>query len=220
MNCKTKVNKCLFSSFFMVSILVFGDSITYGMWDERGGWVQRLRMYFDKIFPQGLLIYNLGIPGDNTEGLLERFEFEVSRRIDADNDIIIFAIGINDSMRVFEWNRVSIDRFESNLRKLVSLARKFVGNIIFLGLTPVNEKLTFSFVNNQGYVNHFIREYDLVIKEVCSDEDVNFIDIWDVFNNLDYIKLLSDGLHPNSQGHLVIYEEVKKALREIFTRKG
>jgi len=27
----------------MVNILVFGDSITYGAWDEEGGWVQRLR---------------------------------------------------------------------------------------------------------------------------------------------------------------------------------
>ena len=49
-----------------MNILVFGDSIAYGKWDEQGGWVQRLRKYIDKKYnlidePKSWLVYNLGI---------------------------------------------------------------------------------------------------------------------------------------------------------------
>lgn len=31
-------------------VLVFGDSITQGFWDTEGGWVERLRKYYDQYY--------------------------------------------------------------------------------------------------------------------------------------------------------------------------
>ena len=69
----------------MPQILIFGDSIIYGAWDREGGWAARLRKFLDeKTLTEEdfyCLVYNLGISGDTTEDLLERFEFETEQRI-------------------------------------------------------------------------------------------------------------------------------------------
>lgn len=77
---------------------IFGDSITYGSFDVEGGWIQRLRKYFDSK-SMDFRVYNLGITiNQTTETILNRFEFEMKERTDQeDKNIIIFAIGINDS---------------------------------------------------------------------------------------------------------------------------
>src|SRR3989344_3552583 len=90
----------------MTLILVFGDSITYGAWDTNGGWVQRLRTYLDKkqLADPKLYyeLYNLGVSGDTSTDLLERFEAETKQRIKRmsakEEIIIIVAIGTNDSI--------------------------------------------------------------------------------------------------------------------------
>ncbi len=69
----------------MAGILVFGDSISYGAWDIEGGWVSRLRKFLDKknLSEENFdcKVYNLGISGDNSSGVLNRFEFETRQRI-------------------------------------------------------------------------------------------------------------------------------------------
>ena len=84
-------------------IFCFGDSITYGKWDAKHcGWVQRLRRFLDKnweIYGDNL-VYNLGVSGDTTKNLLTRFEFEIEQRLKEEKEevLIIFDIGINDSL--------------------------------------------------------------------------------------------------------------------------
>ncbi|MCK9378783.1 MAG: SGNH/GDSL hydrolase family protein [Candidatus Moranbacteria bacterium] len=50
---------------------IFGDSIIEGYYDdeEKNGWVNRLKSIFSDDE-----IYNLGISGDSTENLLNRFD--------------------------------------------------------------------------------------------------------------------------------------------------
>jgi len=62
-----------------MSILVFGDSITWGTADfEHGGWVTRLFIELGRDFE--IDVYNLGVSGDKTPDLLERFESESKSR--------------------------------------------------------------------------------------------------------------------------------------------
>ena len=84
----------------MKSIIAFGDSITFGRFDKsRGGWVSRLKKYYED---QDIYhaVYNLGIPGDNSKGLLRRIDIECSSRAiyfwESDEHLILIAIGIND----------------------------------------------------------------------------------------------------------------------------
>ncbi len=201
----------------MVQILVFGDSIAYGIWDKKGGWVQRLREFLDeKTLSDSELkhiIYNLAVSGATTEDLLERFKFEMKQRIGEEETISIFAIGINDSQFLHNKRRFRILPEESreNLQRLIDLAKKFSSKIVFVGITPVDESKTTSIPwnTNKSYKNDYIKKYNEIIKSVCEKNKVCFIEIFGDWITLDYKNLLKDGLHPNSDGHKKIFETVK-----------
>lgn len=201
----------------MKTYLIFGASITYGAWDKEGGWVQRLRKCLEK--DQEILIYNLGVSGDNTEDLLERFESETKSRLREDTSIeIIFDIGINDSQFIHSKGRNSIpeDKFKNNIHKLIELARKYSSKIIFIGLTPVDEAKTcpIEWNKNKSYKNEYIKKYNNLIKLICKENNIPFIDIFSEWVKLNYKKLLEDGLHPNTEGHKLIYERIKEFLEK------
>jgi lysophospholipase L1-like esterase len=97
------------------TICLFGDSITWGAWDpERGGWGARLRSYFETNNIE-VNVYNCGVSGNNTDDLLQRFKVEATAR---KPNIIIFAIGINDSQYVNSKDnpRVPIKNFKITYR--------------------------------------------------------------------------------------------------------
>lgn len=201
-------------------ILIFGDSITYGAWDKSGGWVDRLKKYFHKkvIDSKGksdFIVYNLGVDGDDSESLVKRFKFEAQSRLyDSEEMIFIFAIGINDSIFIKGKNNpvVSTDRFKGNIKKLIQLSFQFSAKPVFVGLSPVDEVKTNPIPwskTGKCYKNEYVKKYDDMIESVCAENKVGFVEIYGKFASLDYKKLLDDGLHPNSEGHKMIFEIVR-----------
>lgn len=213
-----------------MNIFVFGDSIVHGVWDdEMGGWANRLRNFLtnkatDESWTE---LYELGVNGDTSENLLNRFEFEIYHRtIPEQGDIFLIAIGINDSAFLTEQGPVRTDHpggdnvipkihFKDNLQYLITLAKKYSEKIVFVGLTPVNEKKT----NPKGgvicYENKYIKEYNKIIKLTAEANGLLFIDVLNEFEKVDYKKLLDDdGLHPNSKGHQKIFKIVKDYLEK------
>ncbi len=188
-----------------MKICIFGDSITWGASDfERGGWVERLKVYFGEKYD--IDIYNLGISGNATEDLLGRIENEVKVR---KPNIIVFAIGANDAQFIHSTNsnRISEDDFMGNLKKLHEIAKKFTPKIIFIGLTPVDESKTkpIPWNTDKTYTNERIKKFDQIIEVFCSKNNLKFIPINNLLNNDDLI----DGLHPNTQGHIKMFERIK-----------
>ncbi len=208
-----------------MKILIFGDSITYGCWDSKGGWVARLRERIDKKVMEDdsySLVYNLGIPSDKTQDLLLRFDEEVKPRQRKDPEmqmVIIFAIGINDSQYVYEQkeHRVPLNVFSDNLRKLISKARAYTSDIFFIGLTPVDEKRTapLEWDKRKCYKNEYIKKYDQEIRKICESEGVEYIEVASLFPTGQLSELLFDGLHPNDEGHRRIFEKVFS----VFSKK-
>jgi len=207
----------------MVQILVFGDSITYGVWDKYGGWVQKLRKFLDEKTlskPETyFLIYNLGISGGTVEDLLERFEFETKQRLkENEGTIFIFAQGINDSQYVHSQKnlRCPPQKFQRNLQTLINLAKKFSSTIVFLGLTPVDESKVDPMPWNidRSYKNKNVKTFNDIIKSICNGNAIFFIEIYKNLVKTDYKRLLEDGAHPNSDGHQKIFEIVKEFLVE------
>ena len=188
-----------------MNICISGDSITKGFYDdEKGGWVNRLKeaRQEDKIF-------NLGISGDTINELLERFEKDVSGK---NPNMIIFSIGINDSIYIMKEDRnfVSFDEFIKNIRKLAEKARKFCEKIVFVGLVPVDESLVapMPWEPELYYLNKEIEKYDEAIREICKEEEVKLIDINQEMKKTDYKEMLSDGIHPNAKGHQWLAEKI------------
>jgi acyl-CoA thioesterase I len=199
----------------MTRILVFGDSIAYGAWDREGGWVQRLRKSLDERNLKGdgfyCIIYNLGVSGDTTADLLERLESETKQRIREDEEtILIFAIGANDTQFFHgkKMSRCRPDEFKGNILKIIKQARKYSSKVVFVGLFPIDEKKTVPWDEEKSFKNEYLKRYDGIIKSVCKENGIHFVDIFGKIIKSDYSKLLEDGLHPNSYGHHKIFEVV------------
>lgn len=196
----------------MYNILIFGDSITWGAVDSRGGWAQRI-----KNESGDNTVYVLGISGDDSNGLLKRLEQESLIRIDEDNQTaLIAAIGINDSQIELETNenKVSLGDFRKNLNEIVAKGKKLASKIILLGISPVDESQVkpMPWKQTHGYTNEQIEKYDKVVKEVAKENNVGFVEIYDKFSEENYKDLLFDGLHPNDRGHKLIYSLAKEYL--------
>jgi lysophospholipase L1-like esterase len=205
-------------------ILVFGDSIAYGAWDKEGGWVSRLKEFLHKKAPPSSdscsLVYNLSVSGETTEDLLERFDFEAAQRA-GQNMVIVFAIGIND-LQFIESGHDStktLARFKENITELAQTASRMSDKVFFVGLTPLDEKKTHPLASDgeNPYTNESVRAFNRIIEAVCSEEKAKFIDIFSGFMKKGHERLLEDGLHPNSDGHRLIFELVRGALTKNKT---
>jgi len=199
--------------------------MTQGFWDREGGWAARLRKFLDakSLLPGHhyfFSVFNLGVSGDTSKDLLERFEFETKMRLNeldkGEEVIFIISIGSNDSIYNQKTKKhwVSLPEFEKNLKKMFALAKKYGNKTIFVGDTPVDGALTnpIPWVKNCSYLNKFIEQYNRTAEMLCKKEKVYFIEIYSKLSNIDYKSLLEDGVHLNTKGHELLFEEVKEYL--------
>lgn len=195
-------------------ICIWGDSIAYGAGDiELGGWVNRLAVYLRKE-DRGYRAYNLGVSGNISEEVVERFSAEAKAR---NPELIIFAVGINDTQYLGKEDRVRVteEDFTKNINELVKQAKGFTDKIAFVNCNPIDEDKTnpIPWHTNRNYNNERIETNNKIIKDICDKEKLQYIDIHSKFlAKEDYKDLLFDGLHPNEDGHKLIFETVKDNL--------
>ncbi len=196
-------------------VLIFGASTTHGNWDEQGGWANRIRLYvIKKIFdnPSKLHghVFNLGVPGDLTSDLLKRIEPEIKARLFYPETIILISAGTNDSKINFSDKKtlISDEQFKDNVNKIIKIAKNFSDKVMFVGYTPVDEKRTNPWYD-VAYLNERIKKFDNIVKSVCKENAIPFLDLYSVFGSEDYLKYIYDGLHPNSSGHEKMFDLVK-----------
>jgi len=204
----------------MFGISIFGDSITFGRGNNsERGWCGRLQKYFESKDYYNCL-YNLGLCGDTTKNLLERFDVEAKARVkfirDQDRQAIIFSIGINDSRLLGKDKipEIEIDKFEQNIQILIDKAKNYTKEILFIGLTPVDESITSDY-EDTIFSNERIKQFNDKIKELCNKNNLPFFDMFQEFYKLNYQELLDDGVHPNSRG----YEEMYKLIKSFLIQK-
>lgn len=211
----------------MARILIFGDSIAYGNWDGQGGWVDRLKsFYFKECLNNSdyyYMVYNIGVSGDTSVELLERFEFEIKHRLwereetgEKEEIIIILSTGKNDAAFIKSKNSfsTSINSFTINIKQLLTIAKKYSTKIIFVGPAMIDEikAMSAEWDFNIKYSNKDIEKYNKAMKFACKEKKVHFINMYEEFRKLNYKKLLKDGVHPNSAGHKKMFEIVRDFL--------
>jgi len=164
------------------------------------------------------VVYNLGISGNTTNDLLERMDVECKARIrkhrPKDEFIILVGIGTNDTRFMGKINNPQTipQDFKDNFDKIIQLAKKHTKKVVFVGLTPVNEKLTNPY-EKTFFFNERIKQYNEIMKECCNNKGVLFLDFFeDWISNSNYIGWLGDGLHPNSEGYSMMFEKIKEFL--------
>ncbi len=192
----------------MTTICIFGDSNAWGAWDmEKGGWVNRLWLFLAEKDTSSRL-YNLSTSGGTTGTVLLHFETEAKIRR---ADVLIFQKGGNDA--AYEHSEgnylVSPEQFKTNIQEIIWRARRITDKIIFVGFHSVDETKTKPVPwGNTYYTNENIKKYSEIMKDVCLQNKVPFLEVFDLLENSD----LKDGVHANAAGHRKIFERIKKFL--------
>lgn len=209
----------------MGKLFFFGDSITAGAWDERGGWCNRV---IGSIMAQVLkgndfycMPYNLGVSGDTAPDILIRMEEEVKNRCYLDDPYepveIVFALGINDSCWQVNENqpRFTDEEFSKNIGALIDNAQKLAGRVSFIGLNAIDEKLVnpIPWAPDKAYLSERVKKFEDIIAKICAAKNLSFLPQFDLWNaRADVRDLLIDGVHPNSKGHAFLAEQMETFL--------
>lgn len=201
------------------TILVLGASEVWGAFDDYGGWVERLKVFSNKKYLSDYNhyspVYNLGISGDTTGHMLKRFEFEIKERLKEEkNALIILSFGGNDISLIGPEKklRVAYEESEKNIKAILEKSQEISNTVIVKGPHKIDEKRTNPVVwdKDLSLNNSDGEKYNELIKKVCRECGIHFIDMFDLLANED----LLDGVHPNTEGHRKLFEKVKDYLLE------
>jgi lysophospholipase L1-like esterase len=202
-------------------ILVFGDSITQGYFDiEKGGWCNRLSLHAMQLsvesdWKKDFSIFNLGISGDSLSRLSERFEVEFGRRNKNEECLTIFAYGINDSMSDDEGICITDEKeFQDTYSTYIKKAKER-GMVVLVGLAPTDESVLapIPWHPTHSYLDVNRIKYTSIIESLASEWGCVFVSLENVFDKKTANYTL-DGVHPNSEGHKLIFERVKSVLED------
>jgi lysophospholipase L1-like esterase len=200
----------------MKGILCLGDSITHGRGEMPStGWVGRLKNYYES---QEFYhcVFNLGIPGNTSKEMLNRIDVEAKARAiyhRPDSEYIMtISVGTNDIGGKGSPEAVIINpkKFRKNILSLIKKARKYVQKVVFIGTIPVDESK--NPIGDLYFTNKKQEDYNQIVRECCEKENVLFLDLYSKWIEMDYLNLLYDDVHPNSNGYELMYEQIKEFL--------
>lgn len=201
-------------------ILVFGDSIVYGAWDSQGGWVERLkrdahRMTLKNQGENKYQVINLGIGGDSSTKVLKRIDQEISSRLSKSWElVVVLTFGANDQRTLDGVSENSKEDYGRNIEGIIKIVRKYTNNIYVLGIPSLGEDVVE--LKGQIYNNAMIHEYEKILRETSDSLGLKFIEMPMELSGRNKEKYFSyDMIHPNDDGHELIYKTVKQQVMDI-----
>jgi acyl-CoA thioesterase-1 len=191
--------------------LFFGDSITYGEYDGVfGGWVDILKRYALQKYNEGwneLILFNLGIGGETSEGLVKRIQNEMTARNAEDGNIVFIGYGANDLAVKDQKQIVNPQQFKANIEKAIQQAQDFSKEIYLVSILPISEKVAGK-ISTTGKVrtNEEVLVYNQILKDIAKEKSVRYIDFHSAFLEDKEVLLSKDGVHPNEKGYGMMAE--------------
>lgn len=191
--------------------LFFGDSITYGEYDGVfGGWVDILKRYALQKYNEGsneLILFNLGIGGETTEGLVKRIPHEMKARNSAEGNVVFLAYGANDLAFKEGNHTVNPEQFKANILTSIQVAKQYAEDIYLASILPISQNIDgVMTVSGKLRTTEEILQYNQILKEICDENALDYIDFYSGFVDDKEILLSKDGVHPNEKGYGIMAE--------------
>ncbi len=195
-----------------VTVLAFGDSITYGVGDggNPGDYVETIEDSGEpRGYPKRLSaaisagVNNAGSPGERF--LYDGFARLMSFIIGGDVDTVVFMEGTNDA-----FHRIEGRDYRIALQRMLNVARAENKNVLLNTLPPP--------VASNASLALFTTLYSSIMRDLGVLNSVPVADVEQKFRqncpDLDSCQLynLPEGLHPNSAGYDAISKVVSEAL--------
>jgi acyl-CoA thioesterase I len=192
-------------------IVAIGASTCEGKVDPaHGGYVGQLRQWLEQQDDR-THVFNLGIAGDTSSGVLQRLPVEIPPRRP---EVIIFQFGSNDAAR--QGGRLapittSLAQFRDNLRSILTTAKDLAPHVVFLSVCPPDPLIAQETPWGASFFLEDAKQYTAVTAELCRQLNIDYLDAFNEWLSGDYRHLLHhDGVHPNTEGHRELFKMVKK----------
>jgi lysophospholipase L1-like esterase len=217
----------------MPRVFIDGSSTAYGLWGgQEGGWGERVKRAHmpDEPSPDGKRplwkVYNLASPHRTINEIVSQLpEFIENYRRDDNTLIAVVMVGQIESRYTGDSLQpdMPIEKFENSLRNLAAVALQQSVKLVLVGTTPVVEDK----VKSVGHLAcHYDMEqrtaYDSTISSISSEVDAPYVHIMTPLLNeqkTGNIVMDVDGLHPNSNGHALIYDLVHPVIIQMSATK-
>ncbi|WP_082383988.1 GDSL-type esterase/lipase family protein [Chryseobacterium sp. ERMR1:04] len=192
--------------------LFFGDSITYGEYDGVfGGWVDILKRYALQKYNEGakneLILFNLGIGGETTEGLVKRIPHELRARNSADGNVVFIGYGANDLAIKEGIQMVNTENFKTNILTAIQHAKQYSHDIYLVSILPFSKNVD-GVVAASGKLrtNEEVLVYNQIVKDIATENSLTYIDFYTALLEDKEFLLSADGIHPNEKGYGMMAE--------------
>ncbi|MEV0442552.1 GDSL-type esterase/lipase family protein [Streptomyces spectabilis] len=188
-------------------IVIVGDSIAYGRCDPYGGWAGHLASAHIAADETGHRVFNLAVPGSTLADVAEQTPALLPPRLP---DTLLVAAGINDSALPG-----GLDRLADHLDALAAAAHAHNARLVVAGPTWLDESRTADY---EGLCFTEARALDLRerLRTWCAAHHADFLDLWQPLRARP--DLLTDGLHPNPEGHKILSTHLESAAHWRFGR--
>jgi lysophospholipase L1-like esterase len=212
-----------------VTVVAFGDSTTA----VRGATKVYATILQEEL--DGARVINAGVGGNTTEMARARFERDV---LAMQPQVVIIQFGINDAA-IDVWKkppatapRVSLERYESNLRHFVRTLKSKAARVVLMTPNPLRwtPKLQEMYgrppyqpEQPDGF-NVLLARYAEAARRVAREEGAELIDVQRAYvaraeeSAASLEALLPDGTHPSADGHRLVAGLLRAALPDLWPR--
>ena len=170
------------------TIVAFGDSLTegYGL-DETDAWPSLLH---DRLRKEGKTyqVINAGVSGETSQGALSRVEWILKMK----PDIVILETGANDGMRGIDPRLT-----RENIDKIVVKLQASGAKVVLAGMRML-----------VSLGAAFTRSFEAIYPDIAKNRQLILIPF--ILEGVAGVRNLnlSDGIHPNAEGHRLMMETV------------
>ncbi|GMF19398.1 unnamed protein product [Phytophthora fragariaefolia] len=211
-------------------VLLTGDSLTeHGTDVSKNGWAALLQGEYSRTAD----VINRGLPGYNTKWFFKdiapTIEREIKKGVYRTPSLITIWFGANDAALTTGYNsaqHVPIKDYKENLKKIVGAFWSAAPTAAILLITPphVNDaaraKLATAENASIDRTNAMAKTYAQACVETGASIGVPVLDLNTYFNAMNETErdelLISDGLHFNSSGNELVYEQLTEKIADVF----
>ena len=197
-------------------IFLDGDSVTYGYWDEQGGWANRFKVKAMREFMWRYEVVNLALGNQTLDKLVERLPSQIAPYGRARN-LGVFMIGGADAaiQKGQTEPKLPLPVFKENLQILGELTCRHRMTPMFVGPYELDDSLTNPDpLTGTRRTNELYGEYAGAVKDFAAEINAPYIELTQ-FSARPISEVVSwDNMHPSDEGHRLIAEDVYAAVKQ------
>jgi acyl-CoA thioesterase-1 len=174
-------------------VVLFGDSLMagYGLSNEH-----HLSVILEKNLKSegyNIKVINASVSGSTSSGGLNRVEWTLS---EAEIDLMILGLGANDMLR-----GINPDETQKNLAQIITIAQNKNIKVILAGMRAPT-----------SHGSNYKKSFDKIFKDLSNEYELQLIPflLEGVAQKPEFN--LSDGMHPNDKGTIIISKTLEEAI--------